>query len=83
MKKYFIILGRYLYCLMSQAELYCALIKSWEPDYAVDRSESSIQAFEKKDTEKMPAPGGIVFTGSSTFTKWQNAAEDLAPLADY
>jgi hypothetical protein len=28
----------------------------------------------------MPAPGGIVFTGSSSFTKWQSAAEDLAPL---
>ncbi|MEO6687204.1 MAG: GDSL-type esterase/lipase family protein, partial [Dyadobacter sp.] len=46
----------------------------------VDRSESSIQAFEKKDSEKMPAPGGIVFAGSSTFTKWQNAGQDLAPL---
>jgi lysophospholipase L1-like esterase len=52
----------------------------WEPDYKVDRSEGAIVAFEKKDAEKMPAPGGIVFTGSSSFTKWQSAAEDLAPL---
>ncbi|WAC09857.1 GDSL-type esterase/lipase family protein [Dyadobacter pollutisoli] len=52
----------------------------WEPDYKLNRSESSIVAFEKKDAEKMPAPGGIVFTGSSSFTKWQSAAEDLAPL---
>lgn len=59
---------------------YSALDAPWEPDYAVDRSESSIVAFERKDAEKMPAPGGIVFTGSSSFTKWTNAAEDLAPL---
>ena len=52
----------------------------WEPDYKLDRSEASIAAFEKKDAESMPAPGGIVFTGSSSFTKWLSAEEDLAPL---
>lgn len=59
---------------------YTALDVPWEPDYKVDRSESAIIAFEKRDAEKMPATGGIVFTGSSSFTKWQSAAEDLAPL---
>ena len=59
---------------------YSALDSPWEPDYALNRSEKSIEEFEKKDAEKMPAPGGIVFTGSSSFTKWQSAAEDLAPL---
>jgi lysophospholipase L1-like esterase len=52
----------------------------WEPDYKLDRSEGTIVSYEKQDAEKMPAPGGIVFTGSSSFTKWQSAAEDLAPL---
>ena len=28
----------------------------------------------------MPAAGGIVLAGSSTFTKWTNADKDLAPL---
>jgi lysophospholipase L1-like esterase len=56
------------------------LAEPWQPDYDVKRSESSIEAYEKNDAIKMPAPGGIVFTGSSSFTKWQNAAEDLAPL---
>ncbi|NIJ51861.1 GDSL-type esterase/lipase family protein [Dyadobacter arcticus] len=52
----------------------------WEPDYKLDRSENTIIDYEKKDAEKMPATGGIVFTGSSSFTKWLTAAEDLAPL---
>ncbi|TLV01058.1 GDSL-type esterase/lipase family protein [Dyadobacter luticola] len=52
----------------------------WEPDYKVDRSEGAILAFEKQDAEKMPAPGGIVLTGSSSFTKWTSAPQDLAPL---
>ena len=59
---------------------YTALDTPWEPDYKVDRSESAIVAFEKKDAEQMPAPGGIVFTGSSSFTKWTAADKDLAPL---
>ncbi|WP_159471049.1 GDSL-type esterase/lipase family protein [Dyadobacter sp. 3J3] len=79
MKKYFVILG-ILFISSCHKPNYTALDKVWEPDYSVDRSESSIQAFEKKDSEKMPAPGGIVFAGSSTFTKWQSAAQDLAPL---
>ena len=59
---------------------YTALSTPWQPDYSLDRSESSIEAFEKKDSDNMPASGGILFTGSSSFTKWLNAAEDLAPL---
>ncbi|MCE6992387.1 GDSL-type esterase/lipase family protein [Dyadobacter sp. CY323] len=63
-----------------QKPKYSTLDAPWEPDYQVNRSESSILAFEKKDAQQMPAPGGIVFTGSSSFTKWQSAAQDLAPL---
>ncbi len=59
---------------------YTALDAPWEPDYKIDRFESSIVAFEKKDAENMPAPDGMVFTGSSSFTKWLSAGEDLAPL---
>ena len=33
----------------------------WEPD---------IRAFEKKDRERMPPPGGIVFVGSSSIRGW-------------
>lgn len=59
---------------------YQALDKPWEPDYSLTRSEGAIKEFEKKDAEKMPAAGGIVLAGSSTFTKWTDAAKDLAPL---
>jgi lysophospholipase L1-like esterase len=79
MKKYFVVLG-ILFLSSCHKPNYTALDKPWTPDYPVDRSESSIKAFEKMDSEKMPARGGIVFTGSSSFTKWQQAGEDLAPL---
>jgi lysophospholipase L1-like esterase len=33
--------------------------------------ESAIAAFEEQDRTSMPAPGGIVFVGSSTIRKWE------------
>jgi lysophospholipase L1-like esterase len=79
MKKYFLVL--LVACLGAcNKPNYTSLDVPWEPDYKLDRSESSIKNYEAKDAEKMPAPGGIVFAGSSSFTKWQSAAEDLAPL---
>ncbi|TDE18502.1 GDSL-type esterase/lipase family protein [Dyadobacter psychrotolerans] len=79
MKKYFFV---FLIASLSACHKpsYTALDAPWEPDYKIDRSESAILAFEKKDAEQMPAPGGIVFTGSSSFTKWTDADKDLAPL---
>ncbi|MEO6288036.1 MAG: GDSL-type esterase/lipase family protein [Dyadobacter sp.] len=79
MKKYFLVL-----CIVGLHACHKPtnnnVAAPWEPDYKLDRSEGTIVAYEKQDAEKMPAPGGIVFTGSSSFTKWQSAAEDLAPL---
>lgn len=37
---------------------------------AESKWEPAIQAFEAKDAEKMPAPGGIVFVGSSSIRFW-------------
>ena len=59
---------------------YTALDKPWEPDYKLDRLERVIVEYEKTDAANMPASGGIVLTGSSSFTKWTDAAKDLAPL---
>ena len=53
---------------------------AYTPNYPLDRSENEIEAFEAQDAREMPAPGGIVFTGSSSFRKWTDAAKDLAPL---
>jgi len=79
MKKYFFVIGLFLVSSCHKPN-YTSLGAPWEPDYAVDRSEKAILQFEKNDSEKMPAPGGIVLTGSSSFTKWLSAEKDLAPL---
>ena len=42
--------------------------------------ESEIAAFEAADRENPPAPGGIVFVGSSSIRLWDTLAEDFAPL---
>lgn len=47
-----------------------------DPDFF----ESEIAAFEAADAERMPEPGGIVFTGSSSIRFWTTLAEDMAPL---
>jgi lysophospholipase L1-like esterase len=38
-----------------------------------DRWEKDIAAYEAKDKEKPPAPGGIVFVGSSTIRLWKTS----------
>ena len=46
------------------------------------RYEGAIQAFEAADRERMPPPGAIVVTGSSSIARWNGAMpEDLAPLS--
>jgi lysophospholipase L1-like esterase len=42
--------------------------------------EASIRYFEENDRLRPPAPGGIVFTGSSSFTLWETLEADMAPL---
>lgn len=42
--------------------------EQWEP---------TIVAFEEQDREVPPAPGMILFTGSSTVVKWSTLAEDF------
>lgn len=45
------------------------------PDLA--RFESEIQAFESADRARPPAPGGVVFVGSSSFRLWPGVAADF------
>lgn len=54
----------------------------WQSQAAGDPAffESEIVAFEEADAEAMPAPGGIVFTGSSSIRLWDTLAQDMAPL---
>ncbi|AKQ46578.1 hypothetical protein TH63_14575 [Rufibacter radiotolerans] len=39
--------------------------------------EKEIRAFEKSDSLRMPAPGGIVFTGSSSIRGWRTLPGDF------
>ena len=41
---------------------------------------SDIEAFVEADRAAPPAPGGIVFVGSSSIRLWTTLAEDMAPL---
>jgi len=45
-----------------------------------DPWEGSIRRFEASDRRSAPAAGGIVFTGSSSFTLWSTLERDMAPL---
>jgi lysophospholipase L1-like esterase len=42
--------------------------ETWEP---------AIRAFEQKDRESPPAPGAVVFVGSSSIQKWSTLAADF------
>lgn len=41
--------------------------------------EPEIRAFEAADRAAMPAPGQVVFTGSSSVRMWETLAADMAP----
>lgn len=41
--------------------------------------ESNIAAYEQQDVERMPAPGAVLFTGSSSIRLWSSLAQDMAP----
>jgi len=42
--------------------------------------EADIRAFEKQDQLSPPKAGSIVFTGSSSFVRWNTLSEDMKPL---
>jgi lysophospholipase L1-like esterase len=46
----------------------------------LDRFASEIDAFDAADRAAPPAPGGIVFVGSSTIRLWSSLADDFAGL---
>ena len=42
--------------------------------------EFSIEAYEASDAENPPAPGSIVFVGSSSILLWDTLSEDMIPM---
>ncbi len=59
---------------------YAPLAGSWEPDYGLDRFEATVRDYEKEEKISPPPKHPIVLIGSSSFTRWKNAAADLSPL---
>jgi len=49
--------------------------------HPIDRFESSVRSMELADALHMPAPGGTVFVGSSTFAHWKTMEVDLKDLS--
>lgn len=46
----------------------------------LDTWDASIESFEQSDRENPPAPGAVLFVGSSSIVFWQTVQEDMAPL---
>ena len=42
--------------------------------------EPAIRAFEEQDRRQPPAPGQVVFAGSSSIRFWDTLATDMAPV---
>ncbi len=55
------------------------MVRSSSSD-APDAWDWSIEKFEAEDRRHAPAPGAIVFTGSSSITFWKTLDRDMAPL---
>ncbi|MBS1994067.1 MAG: hypothetical protein JSS83_26335 [Cyanobacteria bacterium SZAS LIN-3] len=66
----------FLSLLLAQAG-YEAIAKKSAYDAPLNRFQSAIDAFATQDSRSMPAPGGTVFVGSSTFAHWKTLASDF------
>ncbi len=59
----------------------CTRPSDWPPATAAPGFwETTIHGYEQADAEAPPAPGAIVFTGSSSVFFWTTLVEDMAPL---
>ena len=59
---------------------YPLIAPAFQPDYPLDRYESTIEGYEQRDAAHPPKKGGIAFGGSSSVYFWQTLGEDMAPL---
>jgi lysophospholipase L1-like esterase len=79
MKKYFALL--LIGLVACHKPNYSSISDPFEPDYKLDRLEATILRYEEEDKIAPPQKqGAIVFAGSSSFTLWKSAKDDLAPL---
>ncbi|MBX9720895.1 MAG: hypothetical protein K2X81_05845 [Candidatus Obscuribacterales bacterium] len=55
-----------------------AILIAQKTEQKLNRFENDIKHFEDEDKKHPPTPGGTVFIGSSTFTKWTELSKDLS-----
>jgi lysophospholipase L1-like esterase len=56
-------------------------VERFVPDYALNRFESEIRAYERIDSTQGLSSGQILFYGSSSWRFWRNIKQDLVPLS--
>ena len=78
--KYLLLVGWAFFIGSCQRANYQQIAPPFEIDYALNRFENTIRAYEKQDSTELPKTNGIVFAGSSSFFFWKNIKQDLAPL---
>lgn len=55
-------------------------VEPFVPDYPLNRYESQIRVYEKRDSIAPPTKGRTLFVGSSSISNWKTLDADLAPL---
>lgn len=58
-------------------------VSTASPSFSITRFQSQIDDYLKVDAIAPPAPGGIVFVGSSIFRLWSTLTEQMASLPVY
>ncbi len=66
-------------CLLSALLLLASCSRPVVRDAPEAWYEGEIRAFEDSDRAAMPAPGGVLFVGSSSVRMWGTLAADMAP----
>ncbi len=57
-----------------------AQIPPFTPNYPLNRFESTIREYERRDSLHFPGSGNVVFGGSSSIFFWKTLPEDMQPL---
>jgi lysophospholipase L1-like esterase len=61
-------------------QVYKSIAPAFEPDYALNRFETTIKKYEQEDSAKGFDKGSILFYGSSSWYFWKDIKTALAPL---
>ena len=65
------------FCLLICLGILSGCVSSRNQQHNFAHWEKAIHAFEQQDAKHLPAPGGIIFIGSSTIARWKTLAKDF------